>query len=137
MGVGAHLQQAWVAVVSTFLLPSPSGRMSQAESADEEQESPTHIIFKDLKLLADHNYDTGAREAQGFMRGRGVWEQERGMGGCDVQGRPVPLASFSPFLPAADEEDAAGARGASDGSNASKPPSGRVSCPGGSAFCLQ
>lgn len=34
--------------------------MSQAESADEEQESPTHIIFKDLKLLADHNYDTGA-----------------------------------------------------------------------------
>lgn len=42
----------------------PAGEETSAES-------PTHIIFKDLKLLADHNYESGGCAGDRWLQSRG------------------------------------------------------------------
>lgn len=79
---------------------------------DEAEDSPTHIIFKDLRLLADHNYDTGER-----LRGIVVVLMAHGNGRA---------SSFCCSLPTADEEDVPEGHASPGGSKPSKPPSGKV-----------
>lgn len=81
-----------------------------AEGSTPEAESPTHIIFKDLKLLADHNYESG--EVPGLARISTGPALDRGL--------PTPPLPPSPRH--ADEEETGAQYSSPGGTTGTRPP---------------